>query len=231
MNQLLAFIMVTVISTVFCVQPISKLWNFEDVEPGTLPEGWETMSAFSSGDEAINDNTEAHAFFKVVKAPIENNQENNALKLFRHENAVYQEGHHCYQNSPILKNGTISVKVMAEDTLKGHCGVTFRMKDHRNFYAVRYCIIEANIILIKLQDGKWEWIRSTRTETNEAKNAGEWYELKVNFQDNVITVYLNGEKKFTYTDDSPLDYPGKVGLFSRGADSIILYDDFYVQAN
>ncbi len=230
MKQLLFFFIITVVLTVFCAQPISKSWNFDDAELGSLPEGWETMSAFSSGDEAITDNVEAHAFFEVVNAPLENNQENKALKLFRHENAVYHEGHHCYLNSPVFKNGTISVKVMAEDTLKGHCGFTFRMKDHKNFYAVRYCIIEANIILLKLQDGKWEWVTSTRTKTDDAKSAGKWYDLKADFQDNVITVYLNGEQKFSYTDESPLDYPGKVGLFSRGADSIILYDDFYIQA-
>jgi hypothetical protein len=201
----------------------SQVWDFEDIQAGKIPDGWKTMSALSTAGKNPGDTCTPHAIFEVVK--VDGGQ---AIKLVRHEQAVYDDGHHCWTDKIAFTDGTLSARVMAEDTVKGHCGLAFRIKDHKNYYAVRYSVVEGNIALVRVKDGVPVWDKNAKVSTGDAKGTNQWFDLKVEVAGSTITAFVNGKQMFQYTDAEPLAGPGGVGLFSRGEQAVVLWDDFKV---
>ena len=203
----------------------TKVWNFNDVATGKLPAKWETMSALSSAGKKPGSEVTNHAAFAVVETAAQ--PANKALKMTPLEVAVYDDGHHCWTREIAFTDGTLSARVMAEDKTKGHCGFAFRIKDQQNFYAVRFAINEGNVSLVRVKDGVPTWPK-TKISTGEVKGDHQWFDLKVQMSGATLTVWLQGKEIVQYTDPDPLAGPGGVGLFSRGKDSVVLWDDFTV---
>jgi len=211
----------------------TRTWRFDDLKPGAIPAQWKTMSAWSSAGRPIEGDCPAHATFEAVgiAGPSGAAQGNQALKLTRKSDAIYDDGHHCWTKEVNFTNGTISADVRAEDTAKGHCGLAFRIQDHKNYYAVRYSIVQGDLALVRVKNGQAVWDKAAKVSTGDAKGAKKWFNLKVEVTGNTIVASIDGKPLLRYTDADPLTAAGGIGLFSRGNESVVLWDNLTVATN
>jgi hypothetical protein len=200
---------------------------FDDVPTGSLPAGWTIMSALTG---APVDPT-PHVIYQVTEdstAP-GSGAGNKVLKLTQHTTPLYDDGNHCWTNSIQFLDGTISADIMASDTKKGHCGFSFRIKDHKNYYGLRYSIIRGNIALFKVKNGSGDAVTGTAIAIEDAlKGPNKWVNLKVEVAGATIKAFLNNELKWSATDTNPITEAGGVGVYSRGDVALVSWDNFTV---
>jgi len=109
--------------------------------------------------------------------------------------------------------------------------MVWRYRDPDNYYIVRANALENNVVLYKVEGGKRVSLapRGTPPKTYGVKHpvpSGKWSTLKVTFQGDLFTVYMDGQKLFQ-VEDSTFQNAGKAGLWTK-ADSVTLFDDFQI---
>lgn len=104
------------------------------------------------------------------------------------------------------------------------CGIVFRYKDPNNYYVARSNVLEDNVRLYYVKNGK-----RTQIATWDGKVPSQsWNELAGEAKGDVLRVYFNG-KKVIEQKDKTFTSGGKVGLWTK-ADSITYFDDLTVTA-
>jgi len=104
------------------------------------------------------------------------------------------------------------------------CGLVFRYQDENNYYVTRSNVLEDNVRLYHVKNGK-----RRQFATWDGKVPGEvWNELAAEAKGDTLRVYFNGKKVIEAKDRTFAD-GGKVGLWTK-ADSITYFDDLTVTA-
>ena len=219
------------VSLLFALQASAAVgtvkFSFDDVATNSIPAGWAVMSALTG---APADPT-PHVVFQVVADATAPGAAagNKVLKLTEHTTPVYDDSNHCWTKAIQFRDGTLSADIMASDSKKGHCGFSFRIKDHKNFYGLRYSLIEGNISLFRVKDGVGLPVTGTAVTIEDAlKGTNKWVNLKVEVTGARIQAYLNNVLKWSATDTNPLNEAGGVGAYSRGDVALVSWDNFTV---
>jgi hypothetical protein len=132
-----------------------------------------------------------------------------------------------------IRDGEVSVAFKpVSGTVDQAAGIVWRYRDANNYYIVRANALENNVVLYKVQDGVRvsiapKGLPSRAYGVKHPIATGRWETLRVTFQGNLITVFLNGEQLFG-AEDRSLTAPGKTGLWTK-ADSVTYFDDFEVK--
>ncbi|MFC1584537.1 family 16 glycoside hydrolase [Fibrobacterota bacterium] len=209
------------------------VWDFEDVELGAIPDGWQAMSGESSpSGAAVTTDGSATVTWEAIEdatAP-DATDENRVMAVTGHSGSVYEHGHHCWTDEIEFSDGTLEVYLVGRDTERGHMGVSFRISDHNTFYAVRLQAANGDLQTIDVKDGNIEYRTSSVATGFEGPDT--WHKLTVEVAGNNIIVSVDDEQFIDYTDETdPITESGGVGLFSRGDVSIVSFDDFSVTAD
>ena len=102
------------------------------------------------------------------------------------------------------------------------CGLVFRYTDENNYYITRSNVLEENVRLYHVKEGK-----RTQLATWDGKVPGKaWNELTVEAKGDSFRVYFNGQKVIE-AKDGTFSAGGKVGLWTK-ADSVTYFDDLVV---
>jgi hypothetical protein len=102
------------------------------------------------------------------------------------------------------------------------CGLVFRYKDENNYYITRSNVLEENVRLYHVKDGK-----RTQFATWDGPVPGNvWNELAAEAKGDTLSVTFNG-KKVIEARDKTFTEGGKVGLWTK-ADSVVYFDDLTV---
>lgn len=102
-------------------------------------------------------------------------------------------------------------------------GAVFRAKDGKNYYLCRYNPLEANIRLYKVVDG----VRTIIHSVEEVNEVSGWQSMRVVTNGKRIEGHVNGEVRFSITDESFPD-AGKIGLWTK-ADAVTHFDDLELE--
>jgi len=102
------------------------------------------------------------------------------------------------------------------------CGVVLRYQDENNYYITRSNVLEDNVRLYHVKDGK-----RTQLATWDGKVPGTvWNDLSIEAKGDTFRVYFNGQKVIETTDGT-FSAGGKVGMWTK-ADSVTYFDDLVV---
>jgi hypothetical protein len=129
-----------------------------------------------------------------------------------------------------LRNGEASVAFKAVDgDIDRAAGIVWRYRDPDNYYIVRANALENNVVLYKVEAGirlsiAPKGLPSRAYGVKHAIPRQRWNTLRVVFDENLFTVFLNGERLFEVEDQTFKD-AGKVGLWTK-ADSLTYFADF-----
>ena len=131
-----------------------------------------------------------------------------------------------------VKDGRLSVQFKTvSGTADQAAGLVWRYRDANNYYIVRANALEDNVVLYKVVNGE----RASLAPKGAVSNAygvkhkipkRTWVTLSLDFQGNLFTVSIDGEKLFD-VEDATFSGPGKTGLWTK-ADSVTYFDDFQV---
>lgn len=128
-----------------------------------------------------------------------------------------------------IKDGVAEVRFK---TISGKedqaAGIVFRFTDANNYYVVRANALEDNVVLYKTVEGKRSSLpvkgRTLGYGFDTRIASGKWATLRIEFKDNLFTVFLDGKQLFQ-VEDATFKEPGAVGVWTK-ADSVTLFDDF-----
>lgn len=209
----------------------SITWDFDSTPLNTSPAGWKTTSAATSGAPVVvGDGAATVKYLAVVDATAPAAGPNNrVIRLDNTKTAEYGAGHHLWTDGPSLADGTIECDIKAEDTKKGNGGLSFRMKDHKTFYAVRLQLSgKPGIALFKVKDGRilsrHDYGRHTCIRCWQVVPASCHFQWRQYHK-----AAVDGKEYMDFTDlDDPIRTAGGVGLFARGNESIICWDNLAV---
>jgi hypothetical protein len=181
------------------------VWSFEQDAVGAEPKGFEFASAkgTQAGRWAVEKDGENHV---LAQRDADESDDRFAMALVIDSK---------------FKDLTLSVRGKPLDgRVDRAVGVVWRYKDENNYYVARSNILEKNVRLYRVVDGRR--IRFAGKEKLEFK-AGEWQTLKIEHKGYTIAVFLNGEKLFE-AEDKTFPDAGKIGVWIK-SDSITLFDD------
>ncbi len=186
--------------------------DFDDWKPGELPDRWRadaTHSGKKLAEWSIVSDTEAPTKPHVLSLTKPSDSEFN---LF-------------WTDSIRFKNGTIEAKIRADGGKEDQGGgLVWRMLDANNYYVTRYNPLEKNLRLYYVKQGRRVQLADVQADIK----SGGWFKIAVLHQEDVITVFFNGQKLIVVKDSHFLD-SGGVGLWTK-ADATSSFDDFVVQA-
>ncbi len=192
--------------------------KFDKVKLGTLPSGWISAMTHSGDDprwETIVDDSAPDK--RQVLAQLSNDRTSGRFPL-----AVYEKAS--------IKDGEVSVRCKAvSGQVDQACGVVWRYRDPNNYYITRANALENNVVLYKVENGERKslapkGLASRAYGVKHPVPSGQWNELRVTFQANLMTVFFSGEKLFE-VEDTTFSEAGKLGLWTK-ADSVTYFDDF-----
>jgi hypothetical protein len=124
---------------------------------------------------------------------------------------------------PVLKDLRVSVKCkMVSGEVDQACGLMFRYKDENNYYITRANVLEDNVRLYSVKDGKRKQFASW--DGKVAPKA--WHTLEVEAKGDQLRVSWNG-KAVIEAKDATFGEAGKVGVWTK-ADSVTYFDDLAV---
>ena len=195
--------------------------GFDSETPGSLPKGW-TVAMTHSGEaprwEILRDETSAGK-------PLVFAQLSRGATAGRFPLAIFGGAQPA--------NGDVSVSFKTvSGAVDQAAGLVWRYADPNNYYIARVNALENNVVLYKVQDGVRLSIAPKRLPSraygvNHAIARGTWGRLRVHFQGNVFSVFLNAERMFD-AEDATFQRAGKTGLWTK-ADSVIYFRDFEVK--
>ena len=192
--------------------------TFEKAKIGTLPPGWTSAMTHSGGEarwQVINDQRETGK--TQVLAQISQDKTSGRFPL-----AIYEKAR--------LLNGVLSTRCKSvSGEVDQACGIVWRYRDPNNYYITRANALENNVVLYKVQDGERRSLApkgqpSRAYGVKHPVPSGQWNELGVKFDGNLMTVFFNGHQLFEVDDGSFIE-AGKVGVWTK-ADSVTYFDDF-----
>jgi hypothetical protein len=155
------------------------IWDFENVDSGEIPTGWEIESTNPEGPLATWQVTEiasAPSGKKVFGMTSPNHSSEDTFNI-------------CWNNFISLHNGTIEVSFKADSGIVDQGGgLIWRALDKDNYYIARYNPLEQNFRIYHVEDG----LRTKIANTYIQLPAGVWHKLKITYFDTQIEGYLNG---------------------------------------
>ena len=178
--------------------------GFDDVQPGSSPEGWTTgVTGKGSPKWAVAKDETAPSAPNVLE------QTGEGTFPF------------CVDPRVSLADGFVEVKfkpISGDEDQAG--GIVFRFKDQDNYYVTRANALEDNVTIYHTVKG-----RRRAFENVDMKVSGQtWHTLRVEFRGTHFTVYLDGRKALE-ADDDTIHGAGGVGVWTK-ADSVTHFDDF-----
>lgn len=115
-------------------------------------------------------------------------------------------------------------------------GLAFRYQDYENFYHIRLHNSDGQIQLLKKLNGVFTVVHKHNTQLAR----DQWYDIKVELVDDMITVFLNDVEQFSYIDETDVLTAGAIGMRTykdnvsfkniivRDHDEVVFKDDFAV---
>jgi len=94
-----------------------------------------------------------------------------------------------------------------------YAGFVFRLRDARNYYAVRFSASENNVFFARFDNG----VRTILRSFNATVSSKQWHKVKLVARRNAVSIFLDGRKVGSASDAKWR--VGKVGLGTK-ADSI-----------
>jgi hypothetical protein len=195
--------------------------NFDSAKPGSVPAGWTVAMTHTGGTpkwEVMKDDTAPSK--PNVFAQVSDDKTGGRFPLAIYEKANLKDGALTAKFKPVSGSGDQAA------------GLVWRYRDPDNYYIARANANENNVVLYKVENSKRISLapKGTPANTYGVKHpvpSGKWSTLKVTFQGNLFTVYMDGQKLFE-VEDSTFTDAGKVGLWTK-ADSVTYFDDFEIQ--
>jgi len=196
----------------------AEIIRFDSTMPGSLPPGWSVVITHAGGSPKWEVRQDSSAPSKP-----------NVLAQTSADGTRFPM---AVLNTASYRDVEVSVKFK---TVAGKedqaAGVVWRYRDPRNYYLVRANALENNIVMYKVQDGKWAALppKGRPPRTNGVRHRippRTWSILKVIFKKSRFEVYFDHRKIFE-AEDSTFSQAGKVGLWTK-ADSVIYFDDFQI---
>ncbi len=198
----------------------AEVIRFDSTKPGSLPAGWTVVltHAGESPKWEVKEDSSAPSKPNVL-AQISSDRAAGRFPM-------------AVLNTANYRDGEVSVKFK---TVAGKeeqaAGVVWRYRDPNNYYLVRANALENNIVMYKVQDGKWGSLapKGRPPRTNGVRHRippRTWGILKVSFKKSRFEVYFDHRKVFE-AEDSTFSQAGKVGLWTKSG-SVIYFDDFQV---
>lgn len=221
------------ISACTAVAAEPRLWTFDDLPLDAPPPGWRSMTATTSGAPRVLGDGRPTVDFRVVlrDGVPGTGAGNRVVRVDTTKTSDYGAGHHLWTDAIAVRDGSIECLILAEDQLKGNGGLSFRVRDHRTFYAVRLQLSgEPGIMLFKVKDGNI--VRTgAKASGTPVLGAGRWVRLAVTMTGANLRVAIDGKEYLNFTDaNDPILDAGGVGLFARGHESIICWDNLRIIA-
>jgi len=194
--------------------------RFDSAAPGSLPPGWTVVTTHNGAAPKWEVRQDASAPSKPnVLAQVSSDRTHGRFPM-----AIF--------DSMNCRDGEISVKFK---TVAGKAdqsaGIVWRYRDPNNYYLVRANALEDNIVMYKVEDGRWVLLapKGKPPKTYGVRHkipTHTWSILKVIFKKSRFEVYFDHRKVFE-AEDAALAQVGKVGLWTK-ADSVTYFDDFQV---
>jgi hypothetical protein len=123
-----------------------------------------------------------------------------------------------------LRDGDVSVRIKPVAGRAGQAGgLVWRYRDENNYYLARANVLEKNVALYKVQNGRRIPILPGVKHDIPANG---WSILKVSIRGSRFQVYLD-HRRILQGWDNTFPAAGKVGLWTL-ADSVTYFDDFRV---
>jgi len=190
-------------------------FTFEEYEIGKLPGGW---SQYFTGRGDTTD-------WKIV-----NDNGNKVLAQLSADNPNYHFNVAVYDGFK-TKNVKLKVKLKGVKGKKDQGGgFVWRFANADNYYVVRANPLEDNVVLYKVVNGRrtdLPLVGKGRTYGVDVPPLGNrWNELALTVEDDLFTVFLNGEELFKVKDKT-FNGEGKIGLWTK-ADAVTYFDEFHV---
>jgi hypothetical protein len=198
----------------------SEVIRFDHATPGTLPPGWSVAMTHTGGSprwEIVRDDSAPHS--PLVLAQMSRDATAGRFPLAIWDGAAFL-------------NGEVSVTFKAvKGDIDRAAGIVWRYRDPGNYYIVRANALENNVVLYKVEDGVRlsiapKGLPSRAYGVKHDIPSGRWSTLRVVFQDQLFTVFFDGERLFE-VEDQTFKQPGKAGLWTK-ADSLTHFVDFTV---
>jgi len=191
-----------------------RSWDFDGVEPGTLPAGWRVEA---TGQE------KATAQWRVVRdegAPLGP----GVLELSatnHNERGVFNL---CWTPEVPFHEGEIAVFLRARSgVIDQGGGPIWRVQDRNNYYIARYNPLERNVAAYYVKEGR----RIMLGYTGRIEVADRWHLLKISHRGDRIRVFLDGDMKLMVNAGDHIPQKGGVGLWTK-ADAATAFDSFTV---
>jgi hypothetical protein len=191
--------------------------RFDGTPPGSLPGGWSEVASHGNAAkwEILRDPTAPSK--PNVLAPVSRERHGSRYPL-------------AILNTVNYRNGEVSVKFKpVAGKAEQVAGLVWRYRDPENYYLVRANALENNIVMYKIEAGRWTSLtpkgKPPRTYgVNKRIPSRAWSLLKVSFKNDRFEVYFD-HRKVLEAEDSTFEQPGKIGLWTK-ADSVTYFDDF-----
>jgi hypothetical protein len=196
----------------------AETMTFDNAKIGTLPSGWISAMTHTGGQprwEVVKENGKSDK--GQVLAQLSQDKTSGRFPL-----AIYDKAR--------LQNGELSVRCKSvSGEVDQACGIVWRYRDANNYYITRANALENNVVLYKVQDGERRALApkgqpSRAYGVKHPVPSGQWNELRVKFDGNLMTVFFNGQQLFEVEDGSFTE-AGNVGVWTK-ADSVTYFDDF-----
>lgn len=193
-------------AVVFAIAPKTSLqWNFDAEPADALPKGYASVA----GEwKIVADETapsKGHALAQLAQS------EENTFNI-------------VLLDEPVAQNVDINFRFK---TISGKidqgCGAVWRAKDDKNYYLCRYNPLEGNLRIYKVLDG----VRTIIHSLEDVEEGTGWQSFRLVCNAKRIEGHLNGEAKFSITDEAIKD-AGKVGLWTK-ADAVTHFDDLEIK--
>ena len=195
-----------------------EIVKFDRCGPGELPPKWTVAMTHSGGApkwELVPDPSAPTPPCAFAQLSTDSTAGRFPLAIW--EGAEFRDGEVSVAFKPV--SGTVDQAA----------GIVWRYRDANNYYIVRANALENNVVLYKVQDGirisiAPKGLPSRAYGVKHPIASGRWATLRVTFQGNLFTVFLDGKQLFA-AEDGSLDFAGKTGLWTK-ADSVIYFDNF-----
>jgi 3-keto-disaccharide hydrolase len=180
-------------------------WNFDADDLDKPPSGFEfaTTAKAPAGKWIVKKDGDA-----TVLAQIDQDKTDGRYAMAVVKDGSFKDVRLSVRGKPV--SGEVDQSV----------GLVWRYKDSENYYVARSNVIEKNVRLYRVVDGKR--IKFASKDEVEIKH-GAWQTLKVEHVGKSIRVFLD-DKKMIEAEDEAFKDAGRVGLWIK-ADAVTYFDD------
>ncbi len=191
-----------------------RSWDFDQVEPGSLPEGWKVEATGQEKATAkwqVTRDEETPLGPGVLELTATNHNERDVFNL-------------CWTDAVQFGEGEIAVFLRARSgKIDQGGGPIWRVRDRNNYYIARYNPLEDNVSVYYVKDGK----RTMLAYSGRIELPDGWHLLKISHRGDRIRVLLDGDMKLMVNAGDYIPGKGGVGLWTK-ADAATAFDNFTV---